>query len=125
MDESGLGFAVAAAAAVVGGVVIWAATRTGKKEVSCHRGTHGSVVMRDTAGSGTWRDAGSAQVCVCALLCVLTRNYWQAFLDKTRQKVTLSEKIQLSHDTYIYRFALPKKNMMLGLPVGKHFKVRI
>jgi cytochrome-b5 reductase len=58
--------------------VIWAATRTGKKE---------------------------------------------AFLDKTRQKVTLSDKIQLSHDTYIYRFALPKKNMMLGLPVGKHFKV--
>lgn len=48
---------------------------------------------------------------------------WQAFLDKTRQKVTLSEKIQLSHDTYIYRFALSKKNMMLGLPVGKHFKV--
>jgi len=63
-------------------------------------------------------------MCVCVILCVLNRNYWQAFLDKTRQKVTLSEKIQLSHDTYIYRFALPKKNMMLGLPVGKHFKVR-
>jgi len=70
MDESGLGFAVAAAAAVVGGVVIWAATRTGKKEVSCHRGTHGSVVMRGTAGSGTWRDAAQVCVCVCVSYCV-------------------------------------------------------
>ena len=83
------------------------------------RGDAGHDRFGDLAGRCT-----GVCVCVCVILCVLTRNYWQAFLDKTRQKVTLSEKIQLSHDTYIYRFALPKKNMMLGLPVGKHFKVR-
>uniref|UniRef100_A0A7S0YZ56 NADH-cytochrome b5 reductase n=1 Tax=Hemiselmis tepida TaxID=464990 RepID=A0A7S0YZ56_9CRYP len=47
----------------------------------------------------------------------------EVFLDKTRQKVVLSDKIQLSHDTFIFRFALPSKSMVLGLPVGKHFKV--
>ena len=35
----------------------------------------------------------------------------------------LKEKIQLSHDTYLYRFALPQENSVLGLPVGKHFKI--
>jgi len=47
----------------------------------------------------------------------------EVFLDKSRQKVVLSDKIQLSHDTYIFRFALPSKSMVLGLPVGKHFKI--
>mmetsp|Transcript_18224 Transcript_18224/g.29639 ORF Transcript_18224/g.29639 Transcript_18224/m.29639 type:complete len:736 (-) Transcript_18224:23-2230(-) len=44
------------------------------------------------------------------------------FLDKTRKKVYLKEKIQLSHDTRIFRFALPEPDMMLGLPIGKHIK---
>merc|ERR1712137_517294 len=45
------------------------------------------------------------------------------FLDRSRQTVTLSEKIELSHDTKLFRFELPSKDMVLGLPVGKHFKV--
>ena len=47
----------------------------------------------------------------------------QIFLNKERQKVPLQEKIQLSHDTFLYRFALPQSNSVLGLPVGKHFKI--
>lgn len=47
----------------------------------------------------------------------------KVFLDKTRQKLTLVTKTQLSHDTYRFRFALPEPSMILGLPVGKHFKV--
>jgi len=44
------------------------------------------------------------------------------FLDKTRKKVKLQEKIILSHDTRLFRFALPQKNSVLGLPIGKHIK---
>ena len=47
----------------------------------------------------------------------------QIFLNKERQVVPLKEKIQLSHDTFLYRFALPQENSVLGLPVGKHFKI--
>mmetsp|Transcript_15315 Transcript_15315/g.46371 ORF Transcript_15315/g.46371 Transcript_15315/m.46371 type:complete len:311 (-) Transcript_15315:294-1226(-) len=47
----------------------------------------------------------------------------RTFLDKTRQKVTLLETEQLSPDTKRLRFALPSPDMVLGLPVGKHFKV--
>lgn len=45
------------------------------------------------------------------------------FLTKERQSVKLVEKIQLSHDTFIFRFGLPKKDMVLGLPIGKHIKL--
>mmetsp|Transcript_26395 Transcript_26395/g.71315 ORF Transcript_26395/g.71315 Transcript_26395/m.71315 type:complete len:314 (+) Transcript_26395:53-994(+) len=45
------------------------------------------------------------------------------FLDKSRQQVTLAERTMLSHDTIRFRFALPQANMILGLPVGKHFKL--
>lgn len=31
--------------------------------------------------------------------------------------------LQLSHDTYLFRFGLPSKRHILGLPVGKHFKI--
>jgi len=45
------------------------------------------------------------------------------FLNKTRQKLTLGERINLSHDTVRFRFTLPKATPVLGLPVGKHFKL--
>mmetsp|Transcript_11409 Transcript_11409/g.12979 ORF Transcript_11409/g.12979 Transcript_11409/m.12979 type:complete len:490 (+) Transcript_11409:262-1731(+) len=45
------------------------------------------------------------------------------FLNKTRQQVQLTEKIEISHDTRIFRFGLPEKNMRLGLPTGKHVKI--
>jgi hypothetical protein len=37
---------------------------------------------------------------------------------------TLVLATQLSHDTYLFRFGLPTKSHVLGLPIGKHFKVR-
>lgn len=36
---------------------------------------------------------------------------------------TLTEKIALSHNTALYRFALPHPNDSLGLPVGQHISV--
>jgi len=47
----------------------------------------------------------------------------QVFLNKQRQSVPLSEIIELSHDTRLYRFSLPTPNTILGLPVGKHIKL--
>jgi cytochrome-b5 reductase len=45
------------------------------------------------------------------------------FLDKSRQQVVLAERTMLSADTVRFRFALPFKNSVLGLPIGKHFKL--
>jgi len=46
----------------------------------------------------------------------------ESFLTKERQRVILKEKIQLSPDTFLFRFSLPKQDMILGLPIGKHIK---
>jgi len=47
------------------------------------------------------------------------------FLDpKKVQRVPLAEKIVVSHDTRIFRFALPSKSMRLGLPTGMHIFLR-
>eukprot|EP00514_Thraustochytrium_sp_LLF1b_P002668 CAMPEP_0184528878 /NCGR_PEP_ID=MMETSP0198_2-20121128/12041_1 /TAXON_ID=1112570 /ORGANISM="Thraustochytrium sp., Strain LLF1b" /LENGTH=310 /DNA_ID=CAMNT_0026920783 /DNA_START=152 /DNA_END=1084 /DNA_ORIENTATION=- len=45
------------------------------------------------------------------------------FLDKKRTKVELREIEELSHDVIRLEFALPGKNMPLGLPTGKHIKI--
>ncbi len=45
------------------------------------------------------------------------------WLSKDRKKIALTERIQLSPDTFIFRFAFPDKNMRLGLPFGKHIKL--
>mmetsp|Transcript_17098 Transcript_17098/g.27656 ORF Transcript_17098/g.27656 Transcript_17098/m.27656 type:complete len:309 (+) Transcript_17098:118-1044(+) len=45
------------------------------------------------------------------------------FLEKKRVAVPLVEKIEISHDTRLFRFGLPNKNTCLGLPIGKHIKV--
>jgi hypothetical protein len=45
------------------------------------------------------------------------------FLNKQRQSVVLGERVNLSHDTVRFRFLLPKSTPVLGLPVGKHFKL--
>jgi len=45
------------------------------------------------------------------------------FLDKSRQQLTLSQRVNISHDVVRFRFALPKSAPVLGLPIGKHFKV--
>lgn len=46
---------------------------------------------------------------------VLDPKIWQEF--------PLSEKIQISPNTAIYRFALPRKTDVLGLPIGQHISV--
>ena len=39
---------------------------------------------------------------------------------KKKIPFALSEKIELSHDTCLFRFALPSPEHRLGLPVGQH-----
>ena len=53
-----------------------------------------------------------------------------AFLNQTRQHIQLRTVIDLSHDTKLYRFALPGTSttsrsapLVLGLPTGKHIKL--
>jgi nitrate reductase (NAD(P)H) len=49
-----------------------------------------------------------------------------AFLERSRWKsVRLCNIKQISHDSYLYRFALPKEDQLLGLPVGQHVFVRL
>jgi len=45
------------------------------------------------------------------------------FLDGSRKSVPLIEKIVLTHDTRLFRFGLPTPDTVLGLPVGKHFRI--
>lgn len=48
------------------------------------------------------------------------------FLDKTKWKdVKLSQIVQINHDTYKYRFELPREDQPLGLPVGQHVFARL
>lgn len=45
------------------------------------------------------------------------------FLNKKRQQLVLGRRDQISHDTVRFVFNLPKEAPVLGLPVGKHFKL--
>lgn len=47
----------------------------------------------------------------------------EVFLNQTKQVVRLTSKTALSHDTFRFRFNLPAPDLVLGLPVGKHFKI--
>ena len=38
----------------------------------------------------------------------------------TKYSLRLIQKIKVSHDTRIFRFALPTERHVLGLPVGQH-----
>ncbi|KAJ3167230.1 NADH-cytochrome b5 reductase [Geranomyces variabilis] len=46
---------------------------------------------------------------------VLSKTEWKEF--------SLKEKIVISHNTAIYRFALPTPESVLGLPIGQHISV--
>lgn len=50
-------------------------------------------------------------------------NLTSPFLNRERKSVVLGEKIALSHNSFLFRFNLPNKDQVLGLPVGNHFKV--
>jgi len=48
------------------------------------------------------------------------------FLDRTKWKdVKLTKIEQINHDSYLYRFELPREDQLLGLPVGQHVFVRL
>lgn len=42
---------------------------------------------------------------------------------RERVSLTLTEKIEVSHNTRIFRFALPSPQHRLGLPCGKHLLI--
>ncbi|KAI9320852.1 hypothetical protein BX666DRAFT_2017853 [Dichotomocladium elegans] len=65
---------------------------------------------------------------VSALIAASTAYYFvnrkQAVLDpKLYKNFKLVEKIVITHNTAIYRFALPHKDDILGLPIGQHISV--
>jgi len=68
---------------------------------------------------------GLAVVVVTTLVAVflVRKRGGKKFLDRSRQRVRLAAIEQVSPDTKRLRFALPSATMVLGLPVGKHFKV--
>jgi len=45
------------------------------------------------------------------------------FLDKTRKKVQLVQKLPTAQNGVLFRFALPDELARLGLPIGKHIKI--
>lgn len=45
-------------------------------------------------------------------------------LDKKFSQHQLTEKKALNHNTYVLRFALPSPSHILGLPIGKHMKLK-
>jgi nitrate reductase (NAD(P)H) len=48
------------------------------------------------------------------------------FLNKRKWgAVTLTSVIPASHDSFIFKFALPSPDLELGLPVGQHVFVRL
>nr|AGO04408.1 nitrate reductase [Pisolithus tinctorius] len=48
------------------------------------------------------------------------------FLERAKWKdVKLTRKVQVNHDTFLYRFELPRPDQPLGLPVGQHVFVRL
>lgn len=50
----------------------------------------------------------------------------KAFLDpKIWKKVRLVHKREISHDSRIFRFALPHEDQLLGLPAGQHIYLRV
>jgi len=67
--------------------------------------------------------AAIAAVIVLFVISKLLGGSKAKFLNKTRQTVVLGDRVNLSHDTVRFRFLLPKATPVLGLPVGKHFKL--
>ncbi|KAJ7130073.1 ferredoxin reductase-like C-terminal NADP-linked domain-containing protein [Mycena crocata] len=68
--------------------------------------------------------AGSAIVLVTVAWATLFNTGSRKTLDpKIWQEFPLEKKTQISPNTAIYRFSLPRPNDILGLPVGKHISV--
>ena len=67
--------------------------------------------------------ATAALVVVGGILLLAPRPSRKKFLNKQRQTVVLKQRTNISHDTVRFRFGLPKSAPILGLPVGKHFKL--
>lgn len=47
----------------------------------------------------------------------------KSFLDRTRQSLVVAKREELTSDVRKVTFRLPEKDMVLGLPVGKHVKI--
>jgi|ERR1711865_122346 len=68
-----------------------------------------------------------AVVILSALALGFSKGFFQAPVTLNRNKyctLKLSEREELTHDVFRFRFALPSKRHMLGLPVGKHITLK-
>ncbi|KAJ3063127.1 NADH-cytochrome b5 reductase [Podochytrium sp. JEL0797] len=64
-------------------------------------------------------------VAVFALAYMLSPRTKRTFLEANKDwsELVLAEKTEISSNTAIYRLALPKKDQVLGLPIGQHIQV--
>lgn len=63
-------------------------------------------------------------VAVISYLVVISNSKGKAVLIKDKfQEFPLIQKTVISHNTAVYRFALPKPNDTLGLPIGQHISI--
>jgi len=64
-----------------------------------------------------------ALVLAAVLYMLLAGGKKKPFLNKQRQSLVLGARKNLSHDTVLFTFDLPKATPNLGLPIGQHFKL--
>jgi cytochrome-b5 reductase len=57
------------------------------------------------------------------VLAKLSKRGPPTFLNGEKQRCRLVKRVEVSHDTRLFRFALPTPEHRLGLPVGKHMYV--
>jgi len=95
---------------------------------SCHRATH-AILALSVAVLASLKNLTDVPIYVCAavwislfLVLKLARAGESKLLrdPKVKYTVPLVKKEVITHNTYRFRFGLPKKNMHLGLPIGRH-----
>jgi len=64
---------------------------------------------------------GTILAMIVVIYNIVSKKKPPVFLTNERQTVPLIDKVALSHDTRRFRFGLPSKEHILGLPVGQHF----
>lgn len=72
-------------------------------------------------GLPLWIGVGAVAVSAILAFFLRSKSKPRTLLDSSKKyALKLVEKIELSHDTRLFRFELPSKNHILGLPTGQH-----
>jgi cytochrome-b5 reductase len=115
--ESGFSTTQVVLGALIGGVILYVLKKMMSSQDNQSSVGRGTKRVSDASASSSSASASSSASSSSS------SSSAPLFLNRLRQKVPLVEQIQLSPDTYLFRFGLPTASTVLGLPVGKHFKV--